>query len=474
MGGFVRFFNCSIPVTGCNLRCSYCYIAQHGDEKLLDVTETKEGFCYSVEYMVKALTTQRMGGVCAFQLCGVGETLLWADIVEFTEGLLRNGHYVSFTSNCLIDKPLRRFAQFPKAYRDKLFFKCSFHFRELKKRSLLNKFAENVNLLKQAGISFTVEVVTNDETLNELDEVKAFSLERFGALPHVLTQRDETRPGQYPRKSTRLAPQAFADTWGAFDSPLFAFQQAVYDLPHPEYCYAGEYCLELDLRNGAVHPCPGNNRNLTNLFEDIQSLPIFAPVGRNCPFGNCLCGFFMHVLAGVSREYDPGYFFYQFRDRLCSDGSRWLTPEMREAYSHRCSEYHAPYSEERAFFVDMLMRQAYRNDALEETLCAKLASILEDSLRKKGIQRLAVYGAGKLGRWLISLLKGTSIAVGYAIDRRWPELPEAEGIAVQSPNEPIAGVDAIIVSVYSEFTAIAPLLRQKTSCPALSIVELVD
>jgi len=90
--------------------------------------------------MVKSLTKERVGGVCAFHICGDGETFLWDEIVDFAMGLLKNGHYVSFTTNCTITKPLKQLAELPPEFRAKLFFKCSFHWREFKKRKLLKYF----------------------------------------------------------------------------------------------------------------------------------------------------------------------------------------------------------------------------------------------------------------------------------------------------------------------------------------------
>ena len=53
-----RFIDCYVPVTTCNLRCHYCYITQQRkfDAKLPE-------FKYSAEYIAKALSKERLGGV---------------------------------------------------------------------------------------------------------------------------------------------------------------------------------------------------------------------------------------------------------------------------------------------------------------------------------------------------------------------------------------------------------------------------
>ncbi|HBI61970.1 MAG TPA: hypothetical protein DDY31_12295 [Lachnospiraceae bacterium] len=65
-----RFFECLVPVTACNLKCSYCYVIQRHNKKL-EVPKLK----YSVKEIGYALRRERMGGVCFFSICGAGETL---------------------------------------------------------------------------------------------------------------------------------------------------------------------------------------------------------------------------------------------------------------------------------------------------------------------------------------------------------------------------------------------------------------
>ncbi len=469
MPGIFRFINTNIPTNGCNLRCEYCYIRQHGDESVLQTGAAKERFRYSVTHMLKALSIERMGGVCMFNISGSGETLLCPEIVEITKGLLENGHYVALINNCTITQRINQMAAFPAQHRQRLFFKASFHFRELKRRNLLNTFVANINTLRQSGIAFSIEIVSSDYLLPDIDEVKAFCIAHFGALPHVLTGRDEQAVGQFPRIATKLSPEAYHKLWSSFDSDLFVYQQKAYDLPHREFCYAGVYTGTLALETGNFSPCPGTKK-VTNFFEDIDSPILFAPMGESCPFPNCYCGFFLHVLAGVSREYDPGVYFSNFRDRICNDGSHWLSPTIREAFSHRCSEYHMKYSKDKAEFFRLLMQKSYQGTCPSPDELDELGRIAGTTLRSRGYEQIAIYGMGEMGRWLLAVLKAAGIHVVYAIDRRSIEITSE--IPVYSPEEPIPPTDAIIVSVYYEFTQIAPILRKKTQADILSVVEV--
>lgn len=57
-----RFFECLIPVTVCNLKCSYCYVIQR-NYRNMRLAELK----YTPEHIGKCLTKERLGGECFFQ-----------------------------------------------------------------------------------------------------------------------------------------------------------------------------------------------------------------------------------------------------------------------------------------------------------------------------------------------------------------------------------------------------------------------
>ena len=53
-----RFIECLIPITACNLRCSYCYVIQE-DRRNTTVADFAD---YTPEYIGKALNINRLGG----------------------------------------------------------------------------------------------------------------------------------------------------------------------------------------------------------------------------------------------------------------------------------------------------------------------------------------------------------------------------------------------------------------------------
>lgn len=471
MSGIYRFINTNIPTVGCNLRCEYCYIRQHGEEKYLTVDKSRKLFKYSVPHMLKALSRERMGGVCMFNISGTGETLLNPDIFDIVYGLISQGHYVALISNCTVTDTIERFGSMPEEFRCRLFFKASFHYRELKKRKLLQTYARNIQFMKSHQIAFSVEIVSNDYVLDELEELKAFCIQSFGALPHVLAGRNEGEKNKFPKYETKLPEDDFKRVWSGFDSDLFRYQDTDYLLNHnAEFCYAGVYTGSLDLGTGNFSPCPGS-RNITNFFEDIGNPVQFVPAAE-CPFPYCYCGFFLQVLAGVTREeYHPDVRFYQFRDRICPDGSTWLTPSIREVFSHRCAEYHKDYPAEKKAYLRALMKEWRGKEDSREADLPKLAKLVEKSLHSRGINRVSIYGMGKLGNWLLELLQHTDIKVVGGIDKRYEEIKSS--IPVVDVEEIPDESEAVIISVFYDYTQIAPGLRAKTKVPILSAAELV-
>lgn len=100
------FIECLIPITKCNIKCSYCYVIQRHHRNMQFAN-----FRYSPEYMAKALSPQRLGGIAYISLCGAGETLLQKEVPEITYYLLKEGHYVNITTNGTITKAFKEISE---------------------------------------------------------------------------------------------------------------------------------------------------------------------------------------------------------------------------------------------------------------------------------------------------------------------------------------------------------------------------
>ena len=155
-----RFIDILVPVTTCTLRCHYCYITHRRlfDSKL-------PTFKYDVDTFRKGLSKERLGGICMMNLCGGGETLLPPEMPQYIKALLMEGHYVMVVTNATVDRAFNEMAEWPEDLLERLFFKFSYHYLELKKRGLLNKFFSNIRKMRDVGASFTLEATPSDELI---------------------------------------------------------------------------------------------------------------------------------------------------------------------------------------------------------------------------------------------------------------------------------------------------------------------
>ena len=88
-----RFIDIHVPIFYCNLKCSYCYVGQTKQNKEPCV------FNYTPEQVKKALSEERLGGICHFNVCGMGETLIPEELSEYIKVILENGHTVMIVTN---------------------------------------------------------------------------------------------------------------------------------------------------------------------------------------------------------------------------------------------------------------------------------------------------------------------------------------------------------------------------------------
>lgn len=331
----VKFLECFIPVHTCNLRCNYCYITQKGLWG-----ESLPKFKYSPEHIAKALSKKRMGGTCLINLCAGGETLLPQEITDIVRCLLEEGHYVMIVTNGTVTKRIDEILALNKNLLKRLFFKFSLQYLELKRLSLMGKFVESVNKVKQSPASFTVELTVVDELISHIADIKDFCLRNFGALCHLTIARDESKP-TFPRLS-KYSEEEYIHIWGEFDSPMFDFKLPLFEKERREFCYAGHWSYTIDFGSGALAACYGCP-SIQNVFNDIKSPICSFPVACHCPSPHCWNNHTFLTLGDIVDFPAPRY--VELRDRICNDGSHWLKPEFMNIFSQRLSENNTPFGE---------------------------------------------------------------------------------------------------------------------------------
>lgn len=335
MDSIKRYIECYVPVTSCTLRCHYCYITHH---RLFNAELPK--FNYSPQHVKKALSRERLGGTCLINLCGGGETLLPPEIIDYIKALLEEGHYVMVVTNATVSKRFDEIAKFPAELTKRLFFKFSYHYLELKRKNLLDRFFANIKKVRDAGCSFTLEATPSDEWIPYIDEMKQVAIDNVGAVCHITIARDERDPEKLPIL-TSLPRKEYEKKWKVFNSPLFDYKLTIFEQKRREFCYAGDWSFYLNLATGTMTQCY-NTHYTQNIFEDINKPIKFLAIGKYCKEHHCYNGHSFIVLGNIPCLQSPTY--AELRNRICNDGSEWLKPEMKHFMNTKLWQSNKEYS----------------------------------------------------------------------------------------------------------------------------------
>lgn len=339
-----RFFECLIPITACNLKCSYCYVIQRNNRK-----NKFADMKYTPEEIGRALNKKRLGGTCYFSICGAGETTLQKDLENIVYVLLKEGHYVNITTNGTVTKRIHDIIDKNKKYTKQLNFSFSYHYIELKNKNLLDTFFKNINYVKQNGCSFVLQLNLCDEYIPYLEEIKNSSLKNVGALPQIAATRKED--GDQLRKTellTELSNQEYRKIGDTFKSPLFEFTMENFNVKRKEFCYAGDWAGILDLSTGRLRRC-----YCSFVFQDIFKNPNekirFLAIGNKC--GSSFCMNSSHFMSlGVIPEIEtPTY--AELRNRK---EANWYSKEMEEFLSGKLKDNNKKYSMLKKAFSNMV------------------------------------------------------------------------------------------------------------------------
>ncbi|MDR0559611.1 MAG: radical SAM protein [Prevotellaceae bacterium] len=274
-----RFFECLVPGTVCNLKCSYCYVIQENRRK-----NEKPEFLYSPQHIGKALSQERLGGVCFISMTAAGETLLPKEMPDITHEILKQGHFVTITTNGTVSKRFDEILNFDTELLPHLNFSFSFHYLELIRTNKLGDFFANIKKVRAAGCSFVLQINLCDEYMPFWEEIKQISIKETGALPQVALTRDES--DRTYKILTNKSEEEYIRTGKEMDSPLFDFTCKNFMVKRKEFCYAGEWSAKLHLGTGEMTGCYGLGI-WQNIFKDLNKPIKFMPVGNNCSFKYC-------------------------------------------------------------------------------------------------------------------------------------------------------------------------------------------
>lgn len=329
-----KFIECLLPVTACNMKCSYCYVMQE-NRRAMKVPELR----YDLDTIQYALRKDRFGGVCYFSICGAGETLIPQYVPELIARILENGHYVNVTSNGTLTK---RYKELLDRCTDemcgRLHFAFSLHWIELKRMHMIQRFFENVRMVRSAGCSIVIQMNMCDEYMPYIEEIKACCMKEVGALPQIaVTRREDGFPVRKVSLYTDGSEEAYIAAGREFKSPLFEYTLKNFRIKRKEFCYAGAWSYQLNLMNGLLKRCYCSCV-VQNIFKDTKK-PLFElAVGTAC--NSLYCNNSSHFMSqGIIPELD-GPSYAELRNR---PEAKWYTDEMTEVLSGKLADTNQEY-----------------------------------------------------------------------------------------------------------------------------------
>lgn len=328
-----KIFLFAIPVSICNFRCHYCYLSQREESFQGIHPEMK----YSPEAFMKAMSPKRIGGLAFANFCADGETLLVKNIDQYVKVFVKQGHYAEVVTNLSVTSVLEKFLSWDKDLLKHLEFKCSFHYLELKKKGLLDTFATNVKKIWDAGASANIEITPTDELIPYIDEVIAFSEKHFGALPHLtIARNDKTSNINY---LTNLDMDIYDQVWSRFKSEFWEFKKTIFGVKQNDFCYAGEWSIYVNLCSGEASACYGHV-SMGNVFENPEQPFPKKPICK-CPIAHCYNGHALLTLGLIPGATNVRY--GDIRNRVRTDGTEWLQPELKNFFNTQLSETNKQY-----------------------------------------------------------------------------------------------------------------------------------
>lgn len=337
-----RLIECYVPIYACNFRCDYCYIKQNPGRHF----DNKTGvFPYPPEQIAYALRKERLGGTCLINLCAGGETLLSKETVELTQLLLEEGHYVMIVTNGTVTKWIDTLCALDSELKGRLWIRFSLHYLELKRLNMLDVFFDNVVKVKNAGMSIAIEMVASDDYIPHIPDIKEICMERVGTLPEISIARSEEDFSTL----TKLSEEEYISTWRTFDSPSFDFKCKTVGVKRKEFCYAGDWSATLDLGTGLISKC--YSRPFQNIFDDPDAPIRFEAMGCNCHLPYCHNSHIWLTLGNIPELDLPN--LAQIRDKVCTDGTHWLTKQMHNFIDCKYAETHRQYSLPKKWWTNM-------------------------------------------------------------------------------------------------------------------------
>lgn len=329
-----RLVNVFIPVSVCNFECRYCYIPQcEGRKKNL-----MPNWKVDPKTIGKALSKERLGGVCFMNVCGDGETLLPKETPEIIKELLIQGHVLEVVTNGTLSNRFDEIFKMDRSLLDRLEFKFSYHYEQLINKKMHDIFWNNVKNARKHGCSITIELTPHDELIPLIPEIKKDCIDNAGALCHITTTFNYEKDFAL---FTKLTKEQFVETWSQFKSPMLDFKMSVLNIKRKEYCYAGEYLMSVDIASGIARQCYCGRAQ--DIYKNINKPLKWNAIGKHCSYSMCFNAHALMVFGAIP-DLAKDIHYSDIRNRVCADGSEWLSDTVKDAFNSKFIESNKLYN----------------------------------------------------------------------------------------------------------------------------------
>ncbi len=335
--------------TECNFHCTYCYVWRK--QEFTRGRETSEHTPAEIRH---ALSWKKLGGPCHINACALGETLLSKDIVALSYELLKEGHYLSLITNGTVTPRIDEILRFPEHLLERMFFKLSFHYEELKRKNLLSVFWANVEKIKNSPCSYSLEITPCDSLIKEIDTIREeFTKKAGGAMPHITFTRDANKEDL--DLLSDLSLEEYQKTWEVFDSELFRLKCDLYKKTICQDCYAGCWSYRVNVMNGNLQSCYQQELSGTIFDQNRKTLPVMT-VGNRCRLNYCFNNHAFLAWGDAPQISCANYL--AVRDRTDAGFHHWVKETYAAAmgqklydnnfrYLHRWNDYEKLFAPER-------------------------------------------------------------------------------------------------------------------------------
>ena len=327
-----RFIECLLPITVCNLKCSYCYIMQR-NMRNMQIAKLP----YSPEQIGQALNQKRWGGKCYFSICGAGETTLQPQLPDIVFYILQQGHCVNITTNGTITKQLLAILDRAAPYIERLHISFSLHYLELQRLHLLDTFFTNFQTCQKRGASVLLQFNMCDEYIPYLQDIQKICLEKAGAYPQIAATRKEANDLKKIELLSSYSAEQYHALGKDFHSPLFDFTMQNFNVKRREFCYAGDWGGVLNLSTGIFKRCY-ESHIFQNIFKNPEKPIRFLAIGKGCQSPFCMNSSHFMSLGIIPELNTPTYAVLRNRSQ-----AKWYTPVMEKILSSKLQQSNLPY-----------------------------------------------------------------------------------------------------------------------------------